>query len=65
MAKKVRVYSKTTGRKQAVPAHWLDHPVLGADFSKTPSTRKKATAPVEQAGSKPETNATPEHGDKE
>ena len=34
----VDVYSKTTGQKQTIPAEWLDHPVLGADFRKTPLT---------------------------
>lgn len=35
----VEVYAKSTGRKQWVPEHWLDHPTLGRDFEKTPSTR--------------------------
>jgi hypothetical protein len=35
----VEVYAKSTGNKQWVPEHWLDHPVLGRDFEKTPSAR--------------------------
>jgi hypothetical protein len=34
------VYSLTTGRKQRVPRAWLDDPVLGRDFRKTPSQRE-------------------------
>lgn len=34
------VYSLTTGRKQRVPVIWLDDPVLGRDFRKTPSQRE-------------------------
>jgi hypothetical protein len=37
----VLVYSKTTGRKQTVPEHWLGHPVLGQDFRKTPLSEKQ------------------------
>lgn len=33
------VYSKTTGRKHRIPKHWVDHPVLGARFEKTPRQR--------------------------
>ena len=32
------------GEKQRIPAAWLDHPVLGKDFSTTP--RQKAAVPV-------------------
>lgn len=35
----VEVYSKTTKQKQTVPAHWLEDPVLGEDFQKTPVTK--------------------------
>lgn len=34
------VYSLTTGRKQRVPRDWLEDPVLGRDFRKTPSQRE-------------------------
>lgn len=35
----VDVYAKSTGQKQRIPKHWLDHPVLGRDFVLTPSAR--------------------------
>lgn len=35
----VDAYSLTTQRKQRIPRHWLDDPVLGRDFRKTPSQR--------------------------
>lgn len=33
-------YAISTGRKQRIPRHWLDDPVLGRDFRKTPSQRE-------------------------
>lgn len=66
--KRVHVYAKTTGRKQVIPAAWLDHPVLGANFQQTPLTRKRSAAsktPVEQADSSSVTIDNPENGDKE
>jgi hypothetical protein len=36
----VDVYSLTTKQKQRVPRAWLDDPVLGRDFRKTPSQRE-------------------------
>lgn len=33
-------YSLTTGVKQRIPAHWLEDPVLGRDFRKTPTQRE-------------------------
>jgi hypothetical protein len=36
----VDAYSVTTGVKQRIPRHWLDDPVLGRDFRKTPSQRE-------------------------
>lgn len=38
----VEVYAKATGRKQLVPAHFLDHPVLGKGIALTPSARDAA-----------------------
>lgn len=35
----VTVASKATGRKQAVPAHFLDNPILAAPFRELPSAR--------------------------
>ena len=46
----VEVYSKTTKEKQNVPAHWIDHPVLGRDFAVTPhgqAQQQLATGPTE------------------
>lgn len=36
----VDAYAISTGRKQRIPRHWLDDPVLGRDFRKTPSQRE-------------------------
>lgn len=33
----VEVRAKSTGLKQTIPEHWLDHPVLGKDFELTPT----------------------------
>lgn len=45
----VTAYSKTTGRKQVVPAHWLDHKVLGRNIRKTPlaESRQRSTTTTE------------------
>lgn len=40
----VEAYSKSTGQKQRIPIEWLDHPVLGADFSKTPTAKAAEAA---------------------
>lgn len=36
----VDAYSLTTRAKQRIPRHWLEDPVLGRDFAKTPSQRE-------------------------
>jgi hypothetical protein len=41
MPKFIEVYVTATGRKQWVPAHFLDHPVLGAGIKLPPSQRDK------------------------
>lgn len=41
------VYSRTTGKEQQVPDHYLDHPVLGADFTTQPPDVSKAESPTE------------------
>lgn len=51
----VEVYAKSTGNKQLVPEHWLDHPVLGRNFSKTPSSVAREQA---DAGPSPEDGLT-------
>ena len=43
----VEAYSKTTGRKQTIPRHWLKDEVLGADFSLTPSAKAREVVDVE------------------
>lgn len=35
----VEAYAKSTGLKQEIPQHWLNHPVLGRNFELTPSSR--------------------------
>lgn len=47
MGGSVEVYSKTTGKKHIVPEHWLDHPVLGKNFARTPSSVATKTAAPE------------------
>lgn len=60
----VDVYSKTTGRKQTVPLDWLDHPVLGQDFRKTPLSEKQQQE-ADAAIAKANPHKTPAAGDKE
>lgn len=44
MSKFIEAVAKVTGRKQRIPAAWLDHPVLGEGFRETPrNTARKAT----------------------
>lgn len=60
----VDVYESATGRKQTVPAHFLDDPVLKVGFRKTPLSEKQqreADATL-AAASIPD---TPDTGDKE
>ena len=46
----VTAYRKKTGEKVRVPAHWLDHKVLGKPFTKNPP--KSASAPAAAAQKK-------------
>lgn len=39
------VYSKTTGKKQRVPKHFVGHPVLGRNITVTPQVRDSAPYP--------------------
>lgn len=57
----VTVYSKTTGQKQRVPEHWLDHKVLGADFRKTP-VQKDADQAEASAAAPTKTRASADEG---
>lgn len=54
----VAAYRKRDGARVDVPEHWLNHPRLGADYTKTP--------PRQQAGDKQATKAStaPAAGDK-
>jgi hypothetical protein len=47
----VDVYAKATGAKQAVPAEWLDNPVLADAFRKTP-TQKAADSVDSSTGAR-------------
>lgn len=60
----ISVYSKTTGRKQDVPEHWLDHPVLGRDFRKTPLSQQQQRA-VDAATATADHHETPATGGQE
>jgi hypothetical protein len=47
----VEAVVKATGRTQEIPAHWIDHPVLGAPFkasSEAKAAAKSADAPAAQ-----------------
>ena len=44
----VDAYSKKTGKKVRVPAHFIGHPVLGKPFNKTPR-QKAADAQAEDS----------------
>lgn len=44
MTEFVDAYSTATGRKQRVPAHYLDHPVLGKGLAKTPRIKAREKA---------------------
>lgn len=46
----VSAYSKTTGKKQRVPEHWIGHPVLGRNLALTPSA---IAAVQEEVGEQP------------
>lgn len=76
MPKFVEAVAKRTGRKQRIPAAWLDHPVIAEDFRQTPrdtarkdakSTAKAAakTATTPPAATVAGTDQAPPAGDKE
>lgn len=46
---KVKAYRKDTGEIVRVPEHFLDHPVLGAPFRKTPSQKSRDLAKEAEA----------------
>lgn len=77
----VNVYSKATGKKHRVPAHFMDNPALAAPFRKTPKQNAADTRALGSATpgtdvttttpdnpnpvSTPPTTDTPAAGDKE
>ena len=36
------------GRKQVIPRHWLDHPILGVGFKLPPSSEARTPQPRQQ-----------------
>lgn len=42
------------GRKQRIPQHWLDHPVLGQGFRLPPSARRRSVTAQPIIESQPE-----------
>lgn len=42
----VIAYNTRTGQKQSIPAHWLDNPILGRDWSVAPSARAAAAEEI-------------------
>lgn len=63
--KMIVAYSKTTHDKQIIPESWLDHPVLGRDFARTPSSLSKTSKPKPKSGTTPAPDQTPASGDQE
>lgn len=62
----ITVYSRRTGLKHRVPAHYLDHPVLSKQWRKTPKTREveaRSTAPGTGAAVASTNTDTPPAGD--
>lgn len=45
----VDVYSKATGKKHKVPAHFMEHPTLSRPFRKTPKQTAAETAALGSA----------------
>lgn len=56
------VYVKKTGEKTRVPTAWLEHPKLGAPFTKTPPKQGGKQAAPAVTDKKKETPAKPEKG---
>jgi hypothetical protein len=48
MVEFVEVIAKATGRRESVPADWLDSPVLAAQFELAPSPGEASDAPTEK-----------------
>lgn len=54
----IEAVAKSTGRKQRIPAAWMDHPVLGEGFRQTPRNTAR-TAPAEKRTAKARKAAQP------
>lgn len=54
----VEAVVKATKSKQIIPAAWLDHPVLGRPFERTP--RQKGAAKASPADTTTKTPASPD-----
>lgn len=55
----VDVYSRKTGRKHRVPAHFMENPRLAAPFRKTPKQRNTEAAPGSATPGTDVTTTTP------
>ena len=48
----IEAVAKATGKKQRIPAHWLDHPTIGKQFRLPPSAEAKAAKQDEKPAAK-------------
>lgn len=58
----VPAYDTRTGEKRYVPAHWIGHPTLGRNLSKTPRQRAADRKKPPATPADTETPAQPEKG---
>lgn len=69
MTEFIDVYSRATGEKHRVPAHFMTHPTLSKPFRKTPKQRasetETATPVTDVVTATPATTETPAAGAKE
>ena len=56
----VRAWNIRTGEWQSIPAHWIGHPIWGADF--TTSKPEDAPAPAADTTEKPARRAEKKEG---
>ena len=63
----VPMFEKSTGRRRMVPEHWVDHPVIGKQFRKTPpqQVRRQVVAVEEPVAVDNNTDKAPASGDNE
>lgn len=55
----VTAYNTRTGAFQDIPAHWIDHPIWGEDWTLTPPPEAREPLCCDQE----DTTDAPEHGD--